>query len=444
MPSSPKEDFMPNPKRLWLIIPGVVLFTLLLVAAGAFFGLEYYATGVLKKEIDQHIEDIADYVRVDYDSLGVNWLAFTVDLHQVRLRRPPLPGIITIDKVAVRDFTSIGIRFIPTVVTLDNIACTNDDFKITAGRLATSFSLSKIPTETEIDSDWRVLLDNLLAADVRLDKLTFAGQDTQLEVGKITTDYGLAGSDRRNFGVNLHNLKLQSGDVRLASQAFSLAASLDQNHVLNHFSKKITDLSFQFPPALARGNEFLEKLAALGYDRLALGLDLNYDYQPETKSLNLTWDTSAADLGRLQLDLRLGDFKSPPLPVNGSLVSLLNFLENLRAPAEKASLRGFKATYQDFGLAPRIIKAEAQALGQTSEVFTQNLVGSINGSLKFFPLPAALKEQVNSVNRFLLKPGEIQLAITCSQPVHLKSLQEGSLSGFLELLGNTEIKINAK
>jgi hypothetical protein len=188
----------------------------------------------------------------------------------------------------------------------------------------------------------------------------------------------------------------------------------------------------------------LEKLAALGYNRLAFGVDVNYDYQPDTKSLNLTWDTSAADLGRLQLDLHLTDYKSPPVPVDGSLVNLLNYLEQLQTPAQKASLKGFTARYQDFGLAPRLIKAEAQALGQTPEAFTQGLVGTINGSLALLPLPAALKEQVNAVNRFLLNPQEIQLAVTCKRPVRLKSLTEGSISGLLELLGNTEIKVTAK
>ena len=435
---------MQNQKKLWFLIPAVVLFALVVLATAAFFGLEYYTTTVLKREIDSHIQDLSDYVRVDYDSLGVNWLAFTVDMHKVRLWKPPLPGTITIDKVAVRDFTSIGIRWIPTSVVLDNIVWANEDFKITSQRLATSFSLSRIPTEEEVDHDWKVLLDDLLAGEVKLDKLAFAGKETHLDIGNIKTDYAVAGGNHKNFGVNINNLKLQGGDVRLDSQIFSLAASLDQNNVLNHLSEKLKDVSFQFSRDLVKNVAFFEKLKALGYDRLALGMDLTYDYQPDSKNMNLLWDTSAADMGRLQFDLHLADYMSPPLPTNGSLVNLLNYLEQLRTPAENASLRGFTAKYQDFGLAPRVIKAEAQSRGLTPEAFTQNLVGSINASMAILPLPAAIKEQVKAVNRFLLNPKEIQLAITCTSPVHLKNLQEGSVSGYLELLGKTEIKITAK
>ena len=435
---------MQNQKRHWIFIPAVILLALFFLAVAAFFGLEYYSTTIVKQEMDRHIKEMSDYVRVDYDSLGVNWLAFTVDMKKVRLSKPPLPGVITIDKVAVRDFTSIGIRWIPTVVTLNNVSVTNDDFKIAVQRLASSFSLSKIPTEEEIDNNWKVLWDNLLAGDLKLDKVVFSDQNTQLDISTIKTDYSVAGGTKKNFGVEINDLNLHIAGIRLDSQAFSLAASLDQNNVLNHVSKKVKDFSFQFPADFAKSNPFLEKLSALGYDRLAFGVDVNYDYQPDTKNLNIVWDTSAADMGRLQFDLHLTDYTSPPLPVNGSLVKLLNFLEQLRAPAQKASLKGFTARYQDFGLAPRLIKAEAQSLGQTPEKFTQSLVGSINASLMLLPLPAAIKEHVNSVNRFLLNPKEIQLAITCKKPVRLKNLEEGSVSGVLELLGNTEIKITSK
>ena len=79
-----------------------------------------------------------------------------------------------------------------------------------------------------------------------------------------------------------------------------------------------------------------------------------------------------------------------------------------------------------------------------SDEFTLNLVCSINDSLQIIPLPAVIKEQVNSVNRFLLNPREIKLAIICNQPVRLKSLEDGSVSGLLELLGKTEIRITSK
>ncbi len=434
---------MQNKKRSFFFIPSVILASVVFLVVVGFFGLEYYTTSVLKQEIDKQIQSISEHVRVDYDSLGVNWLGFTVNVNKVRLWKPPLPGRITIDKVAVRDFTCIGIRWIPTVVVLNDVALVNEDFKITARRLATSFSLTRIPTEEEINQNWRVLLDNLAAGKIKFNNVVYSDKETQVNIGDLKTDYSISGSNIKNIGLEINNLKSQSANILIDSKAFSFTASLDNNDVLRHLSQKIKDFSFKFPTDWAESSGILEKLTSLGYDRLALEVDLTYDYQPDTKNLSIAWDGAAKDMGQLQLNLNLTDYHSPPVPVSGGLVRFLEYLGQLRTPAEKASLRGFTARYRDSGLAPRLIKAEAQSQGLTPEQFTQNIVGSINGTLALFPVPATLKEQVHSINRFLLDPKEIQLAITCKPPVRLKNLQEGSVLGYLDLLGKTEIKITA-
>jgi hypothetical protein len=435
---------MANKKRRWLLIPTILLIALVFLAVAGFFGLEYYATSVLKKEIDRQIEDISDYVRVDYDSLGVNWLAFTVDMHKVRLRRPPLPGRISIDKVAVRDFTSIGINWIPTVVVLKNIVFDNEEFKLTAQSLATSFSLTEIPSEEEINQNWQVLLDNLSSGKLILRNMAFSNKDTQLNVGNLTTNYARSGANLKNIGVAINDVKTQSGNTLLDAKAFSLGFSLDNKGVLRHISQNIKDFSFQFPADWAKSSPIIAQLTSLGYDRLAFGVDLSYDYQPETRALNIAWDGTAKDMGQLQLDLHLADYRSLPVPMSSSLARLLDYLGQLQTPVENASLRGFTARYRDAGLARRLIKAEAQSQGITPQEFTQNLVGTINSTLALFPIPAKIKDQVHAVNRFLLDPREIQVAITCNPPAHLKKLQEGSVTAILELLGKTEVKITAK
>jgi hypothetical protein len=435
---------MANKKRSWLLIPTILLISLIFLAVAGFFGLEYYSTSILKQEIDRQIQDISEYVRVDYDSLEVNWLGFTVDMTKVRLRRPPLPGRISIDRVAVRDFTSIGINWIPTVIVLKDIALDNGEFNITAQSLATSFSLTRIPTGEEIDRDWRVFLDNLSSGRLILNNVAFSAKDTQFNIGNLTTDYSRSGTNFRNISVALNDVRTQSANTLLDSKAFSLAVSLDNNDVVRHLSQKIKDFSFQFPADWAKSSPIIAELTSLGYDRLNFGVDLTYDYQPETKTLDIVWDGTAKDMGQLQLDLHLADYHSPPVPVGGSLVRLLDFLEQLRTPAENASLRGFTARYRDDGLAHRLIKAEAQSQGVTPKEYAQNLVGTINTTLGILPLPTKIKEQIHSINRFLLDPKEIQVAITCKPPVHLKNLQEGSVTALLELLGKTEVNITSK
>lgn len=435
---------MANNKRRWLLIPAIILIFLIVLAVAGFFGLEYYTTSVLKKEIDRQIEDISDYVRVDYDSLGVNWLTFSVEMHNVRLRRPPLPGRITIDKVSVRDFTSIGIHWIPTVIVLKDIALDNGEFQLTAQSLATSFSLIRVPSEEEIDQNWRVILDNLSSGKLILDKVAFSDQETQVHIGNLTTNYSHSGANLKNIGVTINEVKSQSGNTLLDSKAFSLEFSLDNKDVLRHISQKIKDFSFQFPAAWAESSPIIAELTSLGYDRLAFGVDLTYDYQPETRALHIAWDGAAKDMGQLQLDLNLADYHSPPVPMSSSLVRLLDYLGQLQTPAENASLRGFTARYRDAGLARRLIKAEAQSQGVTPQELTQNLVGTINSTLALLPLPASLKDQVHAVNRFLLDPKEIQVAISCNPPARLKKLQEGSVTAILELLGKTEVKITTQ
>jgi hypothetical protein len=435
---------MANKKRRWLLIPTILLISLIFLAVAGFFGLEYYATSVLKKEIDRQIEDISEYVRVDYDSLKVNWLAFTVDMNKVRLRRPPLPGRITIDKVAVRDFTCIGINWIPTVIFLKDIVLDNEEFKITAQSLATSFSLTRIPSEEEIDQNWRVLLDNLAAGKLIVNNVAFSDKATQVNIGKLTTNYSQSGTNFKNIGVAINDVKSQSGNTLLDSKGFSLAVSLDNKDVLRHISQKIKDFSFQFPADWAKSSPVIAELTSLGYDRLDFGVDLTYDYQPETRTLSIAWDSAAKDMGQLQFDLHLADYRSPPVPVSSSLVRLLDYLGALQTPIENASLRGFTARYRDAGLARRLIKAEAQSQGVTPQEFTGNLVGTINSTLALLPLPASIKDQVHAVNRFLLDPREIQVAVTCKPPAHLKKLQEGSVTAILELLGKTEVKISTQ
>ena len=435
---------MATKKRRWLLIPTILLVCLMVIAVAGFFGLEYYTTTILKKEIDRQIEGISDYVRVDYDSLGVNWLAFTVDMNKVRLRRPPLPGRITIDKVSVRDFTSIGIKWIPTVIVLKDVALDNDEFKLSAHSAATSFSLTRIPSEEEIDRDWRVFLDNLSSGRLILKNVAFSDKATQVNIGNLTTNYGRSGANFKNISVAVNDVKSQSGNTLLDSKAFSLAFSLDNKDVLRHISQKIKDFSFQFPAAWAKSSPFIAELTSLGYDRLSFGVDLTYDYQPETKALHIVWDGAAKDMGQLQLDLHLADYQSPPVPVSSSLARLLDYLGQLQTPVENASLRGFTARYRDAGLAPRLIKAEAQSQGVTSQELTQNLVGTINSTLALLPIPAKIKDQVHAVNRFLLDPKEIQVAINCKPPARLKNLQEGSVTAILELLGKTEVNITAK
>jgi hypothetical protein len=435
---------MANKKRRWLFIPSIFLIVLIFLAVAGFFGLEYYTTNILKQEIDRQIQDMSEYVRVDYDSLGVNWLGFTVDMNKVRLRKPPLPGRITIDKVSVRDFTSIGIKWIPTVIVLKDVALDNGEFKITAQSLATSFSLTRIPSEAEINRDWRVFLDNLSSGRIILNNAAFSDKETQLNIGNLTTSYGRSGTNFKNIGLAINDVKSQSANIILDSKAFSLALSLDNNDVPRHLSQKIKDFSFQFPADWAKSSPIIAELTSLGYDRLNFGTDLAYDFQPETNALNIVWDATAKDMGQLQLDLHLADYHSPPVPVSGSLARMLDYLGQLQTPTENASLRGFTARYRDAGLAPRLIKAEAQAQGVTPKEFTQNLVGTINTTLGLLPLPAKIKDQVHSINRFLLDPKEIQVAVTCKPPVHLKNLQEGSVTALLELLGKTEVKITAQ
>lgn len=435
---------MPNKKRLLVVIPGILILTLVILAVGVFFAVEYHATTTLKQQIDRNIQEISKYIRVEYDSLGVDWLSYSVVMKKVRLSKPPLPGIITIDQVKVRDLTSIGLNWIPTVVVLDNVAGSVMDASVGVHRLGATFSLNKIPSQEELADDWRIFLRNLRDGQLEMENLSFADKDSQFQVGSFKSQYAVSDAKLRNIDLTLHNIKLQTGGMHITSDAFGFAASLDRDDVLNRISKNVENLFFQIPPALAKKNPILEKLTELGYDRLSLGGGIEYAYQPDTHNLSLSWNASGADMGRLHFDLRLTDFDSPPVPLDGSTGKLIHFLEQLLNPAQKAGFQGLRASYQDFGLAPRIIKAEARARGQSPEAFTRILVGGISASLLFLPLPASIKEQVGAVNTFIMNPKEIQVDITSKKPVRLKDLQGSSLNGLLELFGNTEVKITAK
>lgn len=435
---------MRKQRKLLLIIPAVLFFSLLLLAVVVFFGLEYYATTAVKKEIDNNIQELSQYMRIEYDSLEVNWLAFTVNLNNVKISKPPVPGIVKIDKVSVRDLSSIGIKWIPTVVVLDHVTLINESTNVEIQSISTKFTLNKIPLQEEMEKDWTVILDNLQSGEIHLRKLALLDENTRLRITTAGADYVLDKGSPRLSSLKVTELNLTKEDLQFHFDNFFVAITLNQENVPTHVTKLIKNLSFQIPAGLAAHYPLFQLLTSLDYDRLAFGLDLNYDYQPVTKNVSVTWDGSAADMGQVHVDLRLADYTAPPMPLEGGLAGFLNYLKQLGTPPEKASLRSLKVKYQDLGLVPRLIKAEAQSRHQSAEEFTRNLVGTINTTLLILPIPPSIKDQIKSVNRFLLKPDEIQLLITCKEPVPLEDLEQGSLLGLIELLGCAEVKVTTK
>jgi hypothetical protein len=264
----------------------------------------------------------------------------------------------------------------------------------------------------------------------------------QISAGEA--DYLLEKGAQRHSSLKIGDLTFKKQDLQFHFDTFLLSVSLTRENVLTHLTKLVKNFSFQFPQGLAGQYPFLANITSLGYDRLSLGTDLTYNYQPETRNVSINWDASATNMGQVEVDLRLTDFDSPSVPLKGGLVRFIAFLKQMGAPTQEASLQGLKVRYQDFGLVPRLIKAEAQSRNQSAEDFTRNLVGTINTTLLILPLPASLKDQIKAVTRFLTKPEEIQLAVTCKEPLRLKNLGEGNFTGLLELLSNAEVKITAK
>ncbi len=355
---------MSTKKRLLIVIPAVLLVSLVILAAVIFFMAEYYATAALKVEIDRNIKEVSKYVQVDYDSLGVERFSFAVKLTKVRLSKPPLPGIITIEAVKVRDFTSIGIKAIPTVIVLDNIAGAVEDASVGLQRLTAEFSLKKIPSQDEPADDWTAYLRNLRNGRLELDKMSFKDQENQFSLGSLRTEYSATAENDRRLALEINALNFQGGGMAINADALGFAASLDQHDVLSRLSKTVANVSFRIPDARAGDFVLFRQLASLGYKHLSLSGDFTYAYDKKTKNLGLTGNASGADMGRLHLDLRLSDFHSPPVPLDGRLATLVRFFEQLLQPARNAGFQGLKLVYQDFGLTPRLLKAEAQAGGK--------------------------------------------------------------------------------
>jgi len=434
---------MRKQRKLLLLIPMTILFSLILLALVAFFGLEYYATNIVKQEIDKNIQELSQYIRIEYDSLKVNWLAFTVNLHDVRVTKPPLPGVLTFDKVSVRDVSSIGIKWIPTMVAFDNINLTNEMTDLNIKYLFTTFTFDKIPTQQELADDWKVFLENIHSGEVHLKDLAFGDKNSQVQVTTQEADYVLDKGIPRTSNLKIKDLKFQRENLQFHLDDFMVALSLNRENVPLHVTKKVKNFSFQIPASLVQYPVF-QQITSLGYDRLSLNLGITYDYRPATKDVSIAWNGAAADMGQMKVDLSLADYTAPPLPLEGDLVGYLAFLRQMGTSPEQASLRSLKAKYQDRGLVPRLIKAEAQSRNQSPEEFTRNLTGTINTTLLILPIPASIKEQIKAVNRFLQDPEEIQLAIQCKDPVPLAELGQGSPMGLVELLGCAEVKITAK
>lgn len=427
--------------------PATVLVSLavfLVSGLAAFFVFQYYAASVLKKEIDRQIKSLSRNVKVEYESLKVEPLTFFVTLEKVKLSNPPLTGVINIEAVRIRDFTCMGITVIPTTIKLDNFIAAFDKSSLEIQHLETKFSLQAIPPKEQLSEDPVALLRHLRNSQTEIEKVSYRDRESELQVERLTVGYARKADQTRQLELKINSVRLQAAGMAFTTAAWGCSVSLDSRNVVQHLSQSVDHLSFPLPEGGPGGQGWVRELRKLGYERLCLGGDFTYRYEAKTRHLSLGWLVRGTDLGRLEFHFQLGEFASPAFPLEGDPTGVAQFLEGLEEALLNAALVTVKLAYQDWGLVPRLLQAEARARGETPEALVRNLLRALDAALLLLPGPPSLREQVGALRDFLREPREIHLELTAKSPCRLRDLERGGLEGLLGFLSRAELKITAR
>ena len=153
---------------------------------------------------------------------------------------------------------------------------------------------------------------------------------------------------------------------------------------------------------------WIPKFNGYGYDDPKLGLELDYQYEPETRALVLDrFKLGGTDLGALSLQGRMTDVAS----VDWSRLGEGLLLQRLAALGS-LKIAGLQMEYNDFGFLPRVFAQQASASGKTPDDVA-NQVYAVIESQKSLRLSASMLE---SIRKFLNKPDRIELVMQPAKP----------------------------
>jgi hypothetical protein len=182
-----------------------------------------------------------------------------------------------------------------------------------------------------------------------------------------------------------------------------------------------------------RGNAFMNGvaplLAQLGYGEIDASIEYAYLYDPMKKDLEIQqFRINVSDMGQLEVTARLNNLDLAmvkSVPSNPMMLIAL-------VPA--VAISGITLNYSDHSIVRRFIQMGARQSGQSEDQFVSGVIHQLSLEIQKQNNPAA-KERLLVLQKFLIKPGTISVAISPPQPVPLmRFAMAGNIEQIVDML----------
>ena len=231
----------------------------------------------------------------------------------------------------------------------------------------------------------------------------------------------------QSLNVGLFSKTIQVSQVSIQIKDVNSPVAIDRL-ILHSFDTKF-DSTNEIPSFMhveiqgihiSHGNSLIKGispvLAQLGYSDIAASVEYAYIYEPIKKDMEITQlRVSVADMGKVEVWARINSLDLAALKaVPDNPLSLIALI-----PA--VAISGITLDYQDNSLTKRLIELGARQSGQSFEQFISTITEKLNLEIQRQNQPA-VKDTLLSIQKFIVNPGHIKVAVSPTRPVPLLTL----------------------
>ena len=231
----------------------------------------------------------------------------------------------------------------------------------------------------------------------------------------------------QSLNVGLFSKTIQVSQVSIQIKDVNSPVAIDRL-ILHSFDTKF-DSTNEIPSFMhveiqgihiSHGNSLIKGispvLAQLGYADIVASVEYAYIYEPIKKDMEITQlRVSVADMGKVEVWARINSLDLAALKaVPDNPLSLIALI-----PA--VAISGITLDYQDNSLTKRLIELGARQSGQSIEQFISTIAEKLNLEIQRQNQPA-VKDTLLSIQKFIVNPGHIKVAVSPTRPVPLLTL----------------------
>ncbi len=161
-------------------------------------------------------------------------------------------------------------------------------------------------------------------------------------------------------------------------------------------------------------------LGLMGYKDLTADMEVNYDYKPDAKSLNLAVRETVKDLGEFKVNADLANITKPATPAAMPNTPPTMPASPLAMP--DAQIKAVEVSYRDDSFISRVLKMAAAQQGVSEDQVVDRIEQQIDARLGQSKTKLQT-EVLNHVKDFLKKRGTLAISVKPDQPVAVSELR---------------------